>query len=213
MFRFCFAQASVIQPMVGGGAEVAEDALHSCLLLVIRADLEPENMVALGCGSIVSRRRILTAAHVVVNATSVQAGFYNRRMVAANLRRVDSTYIQPIQSFESVTFQNDLAVIQFAANSFPVSNVIPIAIATPTSGEAFLAGYGFINATSEEPNLLPLLAPHTVLAACSETVNGTETHFCAQATAPAVVCPGDNGAGLYTGTGRDVELVRCGIDV
>lgn len=207
--EYLLLKAAEIGPFVGGGSEIAENALHACLLLVVREDLEPENKVALGCGSIVSRSRIITAAHVVEDATVVQAGYYNRRIVAANLRRADSIYVQPIRGFDILTFESDLAIVVFEENSFPIGNVIPIAAATPTAGEAFLAGYGFQNATAEEPSLLPLLAPHTVLAECPEAINGTETHFCAAATAPAVIFPGDNGAGLYTGTGRDLQLVSC----
>lgn len=46
------------------GGEVTTDAPHSCILLVFREDLG-DGQAALGGGSIVSRNRIVTAAHVI----------------------------------------------------------------------------------------------------------------------------------------------------
>lgn len=192
--------------MVGGVSTVADNALHSCLLLVERKDITDQ--LALGCGSIVSRNRILTAAHVVRRATGVQAGFYQRRMVAGQMRRANSLYVQPYQRFNHQLLQYDLAMVVFAPYTFPIGNIIEIAPAIPTNGVAFVAGYGFQSASSNTPSLLPLLAPLTISAECSGMVNATKSHFCAIANQPAVLCPGDNGAGLYTVIGNNVKLVN-----
>lgn len=182
------------------------DDLHACILLVERADLTDQ--VALGCGSIVSTNRVLTAAHVVREATGVQAGFYQREIAQGLIRRADSTYVQPIQLFNDRTLHFDLAIVQFPDNSFHARNVIPIAGLTPVSGELRLAGYGFESPTATMPTLLPLLALLTVAEECTEARNATESHFCAVTTEPTVLCPGDNGAGIYTGSGATKELVR-----
>lgn len=196
----------MIHPNVGGVETVAENALHACILLVQREDLIDQ--FAMGGGSIVSRRQIITAAHVVRRATSVQAGYYRNRVAADRFFRADSIYVQPIQLFVDGALDFDLAIVIFAANSFPLANVIPIAARTPTTGDAFVAGYGFQNAAAVEPSLLPLLAPLTVAAACTDAVNATESHFCATTVTPAVLCLGDNGAGIYRVVENRNELVR-----
>lgn len=192
-------KASVIVPFVGGVDTVAENALHACILLVERPDLTDQ--FALGGGTIVSRRRIITAAHVVRDAIQVQAGYYRNRVAEGRLYRADSTYVQPIQLFKSDTLDFDIAVVIFPENSFPIGNIIAIAPATPTSGEHFVAGYGFRSASDTVPSLLPILAPLSVAAECTEALNASESHFCAVTTDPAVLCPGDSGAGLYNDAG------------
>lgn len=192
--------------MIGGVTTVAENAFHAALLLVERKDLH--DRMALGCGSIVSRSRILTAAHVVRGATSVQAMYYQRRFTPEQARHVQSIYVQPFQRFVFQTLENDLAVVVFAPYTFPSANVIPIAADYPTGGAAFVAGYGFQTSSSTAPSMVPLLGPLTVRTVCSNAVNSTESHFCAVANHPAVLCPGDNGAGLYTGTGNNLILVN-----
>lgn len=191
--------------MVGGNAVVAEHAFHACLLLVERKDIGEQ--VALGCGSIVTRSRILTAAHVVRGATGVQAGFYQRRVTPDQLRRVVALYVQPFQGHNSQTLENDLAIIVFTEYTFPSANVIRIAGSFHTTGPAYVAGYGFENAWSNSPSMLPLLASLTVNGVCSKALHATQSHFCAVANKVIVLCPGDNGVGLFKGTGRDMRLV------
>lgn len=195
----------MIQPFVGGVETVAEDALHAAILLVEREDLVGQ--FALGCGSIVSRDRIITAAHVVRDAILVHAGYYRNRVAEDRFFSADSVYVQPIQHFVDESLDFDIAIIIFPTNSFPSANVITIAAAAPTSGAAFVAGYGFQDPKATEPSLLPLLATLTVSSECTESLNATESHFCAITDPPAVLCPGDGGAGLYTGSGSAKLLV------
>lgn len=177
------------------------------MLLIERADLAPSDQLALGSGSIVSRSRVLTAAHVVRGATGVMAGFYRWFVEPGQIQRADAIYVQPIKIFEDPSLENDLAIVIFNNNVFPALNVIRIAGTTPTAGAAFVAGYGFVSPTSTDASLVPLLAPLTVAAACSEDVAATPSHFCAATDAPAILCPGDNGAGIFVDNGSGVELV------
>lgn len=192
---------------VAGAPTVAENALHACLLLIERNDLN--NQLAMGSGSIVSRSRILTAAHVVRGATGVQAGYYLRWVTLTQLRRADSIYVQPMHTFNSQSFEDDLALVIFPHNSFPMDNVIPIALNAPTaSASVFVAGYGFDSATSITPLMVPLLASLTMSIGCTDAVAATGSHFCALVNNPAALWPGDNGAGLYTDNGIYLELVK-----
>lgn len=200
---------TLVRPNVGGGAAVAEDALHACILLVERPDLT--NQYALGGGTIVSRSRVITAAHVVRGATSVRAGFYRNVIEEERFTSAVSTYVQPIQHFVDETLDFDIAVVQFAENTFPVRNVISIGGPTPTSGQAFVAGYGFESPTADEPSLVPLLAPLTVAAQCTEARKATTSHFCASTVGTAVLCPGDSGAGIYVVTDNVKRLVSSSV--
>lgn len=191
---------------IGGPATQAVDALHAVLVLVEREDITEGN-IAIGSGSIVTRNKVLTCAHVVRAATGVSVGFYNARFESIRFRLSKAEYWLPLQGFNSQTFENDLAVLFFPTNSFPAANVIPVAITQPETGSAaFLASYGFTSPESKAPTQFPLLAAHTV-ATCTDIIKATPSHFCAGATAPAVVCPGDNGGGLYFGDGPARRLV------
>lgn len=190
---------------MGGNAVVAETSFHSCLLMVNRHDFG--NTLFAGTGSIVTRSRVITAGHVVRAASSVQAVFYQRRVSPEQLRRADSVYIQTFQSFNSQTLENDIAVIVFPNYSFTYGNIIRISAITPNFGEAFVAGYGFKDPLSTSPSLVPLMAPHTITSRCTSEVPATGTHFCAVASNASVLCPGDNGAGICTGSGSSKKLV------
>lgn len=177
------------------------------MVIVVREDHE-DGRGALGGGTIVSRSRVVTAAHVVRNALSVAVGFYVNTVVANNLRRADATFWQPFNTFQGATLLDDVAILQFRDNAFPAANVIPISNAAEVAvaTTARLASYGFTTETGSTASRVPLLAVHTV-AKCIAALNATESHFCAIATAPSVVCHGDNGSGLYIGEGVSRRLV------
>lgn len=182
-------------------------------MLVTRPDIE-EGLAGLGGGTIVTRNRVLTAAHVVRAADSVTVGFYSTSFEASRFRTASAEYFLPLQGYAIPTFLNDLAVLSFADNTFPAANVIPVAISLPSVGSAAtLASYGFTTATSETPNQFPLLAEHTIDTCTATAVAFTPSHFCAGAPAPAVVCPGDNGSGLFIGEGASKRLVGSQLNV
>lgn len=191
---------------IGGPATPAVNDFHAVLVLVEREDIA-EGSIAIGGGTIVSRNRAVTAAHVIRAATNCSVGFYNTRFEPNRFRRSFADYWLPLQGFNTTDFQNDLAVLFFPDNTFPTANVLPVAISFPAIGaNAFVASYGFTTPTSTTPNQFPLLAAHTV-ATCTDIIPATLSHFCAGATAPAVVCPGDNGSGIYIGEGDRRRLV------
>lgn len=192
------------QPRIADGTPATDAEMHACILLISRANIAA-GRAAMGSGSIVSRNRVLTAAHVIVDATAVTVGFYSGRMQTNRFRRGRASYSQPMQSYVVETFANDLAVVQFDTDIFPSANVIAIAAAAPT-GRAFVASYGFTRPNSLEPSQLPNVSEQLV-DACGTAVANTPSHFCATAQGTSVVCLGANGAGLYTGTGTARRLV------
>lgn len=207
-FSITLYQANTVG-RIGGGAADAVGAFHACMVIVVRDDHE-DGRGALGGGSIVSRNRVLTAAHVVRDALSIAVGFYVTDLTERNLRRGDATFWQKFSSFDPVTLLDDIAVLTFRANAFPQANVIPISnAAAPAVGAATsLASYGFTQPDGTTGSRRPLLAPHLVQACVAPLLEvKTDTHFCALSTAPAIVCTGDNGSGLYTGTGATARLV------
>lgn len=191
-------------PRIANGQPATAAELHACILLIRRNNIA-NGQAAMGSGSIVSRNRVLTAAHVITGATAVTVGFYSGRMQINRFRRANATYAQPMQSFDVVTFANDLAVLQFDTNVFPALNVIAIGSAAAT-GTTFVASYGFTGPNSLEPSQIPNVAEQRV-GPCDGTLETTPEHFCATAQGTTVVCLGANGAGLYAGAGADRRLV------
>lgn len=189
---------------IAGGSPATDNERHAVILLVQRPDIG-DDQAALGGGSIVSRNRVLTAAHVVNGMTSVQVGFFNGAVQANRFRRADASYTQPIRSFDVKTFANDVAVLQFATNVFPQANVIAIGTALPT-GPVELASFGFTMPGSLVPTQIPNTAQLTI-SECTSVVNHTASHFCALSQGTYVICGGDNGSGLYAGEGATRQLV------
>lgn len=195
-----------IAARVGGGTRATITEMHACMLLITRDDIGADE-VAFGAGSIVSRNRVLTAAHVVRDANIVHVGYFAGAMQENRFRRADSSYSQPIQSFNVETFDNDVAVVQFATNVFPAANVIAIGTTTPAiEATAAIASFGFTVPNSLVPSQIPNISQQQI-SECGATVNNTPSHFCGTAQGTSVVCFGDNGAGLYTGEGEARRLV------
>lgn len=170
--------------------------LHAVLVVVIREDHDA-GRGAIGGGVIVSRNRVITAAHVVVDYKEVQVGFYQNSVVPTNFRSAVASFVQPMAGFVPETLFNDIAVLQFRGTPFPAANVIALTSMALPTGAASLASYGFTSPADTQPSRVPLLAEHTV-AECDVELNATETHFCALASGVTYVCPGDSGSGLYT---------------
>lgn len=193
---------------MGGGASpptVVPDALHAVMLIALEETTD--TFGRLGGGSIVSRNRVLTTAALVADAKDVRMWFYITDLTAANRRQARQEWIQPNNRFDSKTLLNDIAVITFKADVFPELNVIKLAkAATAADTEATLLGYGFDTADAVGAQREPLVSAHKVIAECPTTIGASASHLCATATTN-VVCPGDQGSGLYTGTGVNRRLV------
>lgn len=204
-------QQNDVMAMIGGAPTVtASTALHAVALLAVSDPAFPTRG-HFGGGCIVSRNRVVTAAHVVANAESVTAWFFDGAVDLASRMSTNSIWIQIMMGFDAETRENDVAIVMFPANVFSLANVIPVtSLAAPTGGAASLAGFGFTTPDATEPNELPLLADHTVQA-CASDLEAQSTHFCALAAAATFVCPGDNGNGLWTEEGTVKSLVSVDI--
>lgn len=205
-------QHTQLRGRIGGG--IAPDlAPHACMVLVHRTSLNGTNTAALGGGSIISTRHVLTAAHLVQGEViRYQVGFItgtSRRLVEATFRLIHEGYT-------SETFINDIALIFLQGTAtFPLANAIVISTdeAAPAVGAPLTTvGFGFTAADSVGASSDPYAAAQAVADPCEfENFNLTDTHFCAiDDAATTWVCPGDNGAGAFTAgeTAADNILVK-----
>jgi len=181
------------------------------MVLVFRPDME-EGYAVLGSGSIISRRHVLTAAHLVHGQDNE---FRINFFVGTFRRTFNSTFALIHETFDFVTFANDIALIFLQGDDlFSEKNVIPISTLNAETGTAgTVAGYGFTSAQAigfASDN--PISANQTVAYNCTfeDNFEAAKSHFCAvDSVYGSIVCPGDNGAGLYiknSTTGAD-ELI------
>jgi secreted trypsin-like serine protease len=195
----------VKQGRVGAGV-APEHAPHACMVLVNRQELNGTNTAALGGGSIISTRHVLTAAHLVQGDNiNYQVGF----IVGTSRRMFTSTFRVIHENYNNSDFSSDLALIFLqGTNTFPLASVIRISadIAAPADGDAGkVVGFGFTLPNSTQASSDPYQADQTVAADCVfDNFEQTDTHFCAADTV-TIICPGDNGCGFFTGdtTGAD----------
>lgn len=172
------------------------------MILVHRTDLDGTGTAALGSGSIISTRHVVTAAHLVQgNVTRYQIGFIvnftSRRLVEATFRLIHEDY-------DNTDFSSDIALIFLqGTTTFPLVNVIAISdVADPPTDPLRTVGFGFTAADSTGASTDPHEALQTVLECDLGDIEPAATHFCAMdsATPATWVCPGDNGAGCFSGT-------------
>lgn len=179
------------------------------MILAHRVELDGTNTAALGSGSIISTRHVLTAAHLVQrNTTRFQIGFF----VGSTRRLLEATFRLIHEDYNSTSFANDIAIVFLQGSAtFPLANVIKVSSAeAPPATALTTVGFGFTAANSTGAASNKYASNQEVQAACElGTIEAAETHFCAVDPTPATwVCPGDNGAGCFSGTTvDDIELV------
>lgn len=182
------------------------------MVLVIRPALTGTDTAALGSGSIISTRHVLTAAHVVAGLNNI---FRINYMVGTARRTFDSDFALTHEGYDPVDHANDIALI-FAPSGtlFPVNSIIPISSAVvPAGAECSVSGHGFTSVqTIGFASLVAHTASQRIANACQfDDLEVAPSHFCALdevSTPRAIVCPGDNGAGLYTTTVTDGTAVN-----
>jgi len=224
LIALCFMGAHAIpkpvirhEPLRGrvGGGVIALLAPHACMVLVHRTNLNGTNTAALGGGSIISTRHVLTAAHLVQGDNiRYQVGY----IVGTSSRRlVESTFRVIHEDYDNTNFQADIALIFLQGTAtFPLPNVIAItedAAIPPTAQLQTVVGFGFTAADSNGASSDPYAAQQNVAGTCEfENFNLTETHFCAIDDATTTwVCPGDNGAGAFVAGATAPENTLVGV--
>lgn len=180
------------------------------MVLVIRPNLENTDTAALGSGSIVSQRHVLTAAHLVQG----QNNRYRINFVSGTSRgSFESNFALIHEGYDRLSYANDLALI-FIQGTFPLKNIIAISTEVLQAGaECTVSGHGFTSVqTIGFASINAHSATQRIANACQiDDFNITSSHFCAidELSIPrGIVCPGDNGAGLYTTTVIDGKPVN-----
>lgn len=187
-------QAIPVSSRIAQG-DVAVDVQHVCMVLVIRPGME-EGHAALGSGSIISTRHVLTAAHLVEGlGNTFRINFF----VLTSRRSYNSTFALIHEKYDAEDHINDIALIFLQGdNLFSELNIISISTANAQAGLAgTVTGYGFTSANSGVASDKPISASQSVAVNCNyedEEYESSPSHFCAvDSTNRSIVCPGDNG--------------------
>lgn len=181
------------------------------MVLVIRPDIAADH-AALASGSIVSVRHVLTAAHVVRGQNNI---YRINFMVGTSRRSFESNFALSHEAYDPTNYSNDIALIFIqGGNTFPVNSIIPIFSGDVGPGAVCsVSGHGFTSVeTIGSASIFAHTATQRIANACQfdEIVVGP-SHFCGidEMSSPrGIVCPGDNGAGLYTTTEIDGKSVN-----
>ncbi|KAJ6643523.1 Serine protease filzig [Pseudolycoriella hygida] len=195
----CILRSEAIPFSRIANGKVATDDLHACMVLVIRPEQLGTDLATLGSGSIISTRHVLTSAHL---ASGIGNTFQINFFVLTSRRSFQSKFALVHESFDEATYVNDIALIFLQGNNFfSTLNIIRVSMANVEAGvTGTVTGYGFTSKqTMGMASLQPMSVNQTVTIACDfKNYEAATSHFCAidQVTL-GIVCPGDNGAGLY----------------
>lgn len=198
---FYILSQAIPSSRISNGA-VAKNATHVCMVLVIRPELENTETAALGSGSIISTRHALTAAHVVEGQNN---RFIINFMDGTSKRSFQSNFALIHETYNSTNYANDIALIFLqGTNTFPINSIISISTTVPQpSLVCTVVGHGF---TSVETIGFASISAHSATQQIAINCQSNDfeadsiSHVCAidEVSNPRnIVCPGDNGAGLY----------------
>lgn len=184
---------------VANGA-VATNGQHACMVLVIRPALVGTETGALGSGSIISRRHVLTAGHVVFGPDN---NFIINFFVGTSRRSFQSSFALIHENYNDDNYANDIGLIFLQGdNYFSVHNIIRISTANAQAGVAgAVTGYGFTSKqTIGHASVQPMSASQIVTNNCVfKDYEAAPSHFCAiDPITSGIICPGDNGKYFFT---------------
>lgn len=199
IFCVCVLRSQAVPFRRVANGKVATNAQHACMVLVIRPNLVGTNSAALGSGSIVSTRHVLTAASVVIGQNNIfQINFF----AGTSRRTFQSRFALSHENYDQENHANDIALIFLQGdNFFPVLNIIGISTTNAQAGlVGTLTGYGFTSRQASGQvgyaSTEPMSGNQTVSNTCVfEDFEATPSHFCAldPTTSAIIICPGDNG--------------------
>lgn len=111
-------------------------------------------------------------------------------------------------SYNPLNGLNDIAIIRFAAETFPLNNVVSIDFeAQDPSAIGFVAGFG--EDSTGTISRIPLRVAQTVVECTDEILESSDSHICA--SDPNVrMCAGQNGGGLCIET-DEKRLLVCDV--
>lgn len=172
------------------------------MVLVIRPELENTDTAALGTGSIISTRHVLTAAHVV---EGVGNRFIINFMDGSSRRSFQSNFALIHELYDPTNHASDIALIFLqGTNTFPINGIISISTTVVQAPlVCTVVGHGFTSVeTIGFASVIAHSATQQISINCqSDDFEAAPSHVCAidEVSNPRnIVCPGDNGAGLYT---------------
>lgn len=187
------SQATPFSRVANG--KIATNDQHSCMVLVVAPAQIGTETAALGSGSIVSTRHVLTAAHLISGKDNkFQINFF----VGTSRRSFKSEFALVHESYDEESYDNDIGLIFLQGdNYFSALNVIRISTSNaPVGTVGTVTGYGFTSKqTIGYASLSPMSANQTVANRCSfKDFEAAASHFCAlDQVTQGIICPGDNG--------------------
>lgn len=195
IFCVCILRSQAIPFSRVANGKVATNDQHACMVLVIRPEQIGSDTAALGSGSIISTRHVLTAAHVVFGQNNIfQLNFF----VGTSRRSFQSEFALVHENYNEENYANDIGLIFLQGdNFFSPLNVIRISTANAQAGVVgTVTGYGFTSKqTIGYASVQPMSTSQTVSNTCVfEYYEAAPSHFCAvDPITSGIICPGDNG--------------------
>lgn len=195
IFCVCILRCQAIPFSRVANGKVATNDPHACMVLVIRPEQEGTDTAALGSGSIISTRHVLTAAHVVYGTdNNFQINFF----VATSRRSFQTSFGLVHETYDEENYANDIGLIFLQGdNYFNVLNIIRISTSNAQAGVVgAVTGYGFTSKqTIGYASVTPMSTNQTVANSCEfKDYEAAPSHFCAvDQVTQGIICPGDNG--------------------